>query len=75
MDAGGTDTTALGGGNGRKRIRAIGSRSWSGIGRGTRRTKRSFGPGVVDALVLWECQLKDTAGLRKRIGDFLEGRV
>ena len=27
------------------------------------------------ALVLWECQLKDTAGLRKRIGDFLEGRV
>ena len=28
-----------------------------------------------DALVLWECQLKDTAGLRKRIGDFLEGRV
>ena len=28
-----------------------------------------------DALVLWECQLKDMAGLRKRIGDFLEGRV
>ncbi len=28
-----------------------------------------------DALVLWECQLKDTAGLRKRIGDFLEGRI